>query len=351
MANKKWVIQCVSFLGVMLAGVGLLTATIDPLFHYHKPLSFLRYPIVHERYQNDGIVKNFDYNAIITGTSMTENFKTSEMDALFGTNSVKVSFSGASYKELGDNLKRAVKANREIEYIIWGLDYGAMIQEKDTMNYVEYPGYLYNEDWKDDLNYLLNKDILFRNTARVMYHTLRGLPSLDFDSAYRWDSLYEYGKEAVDQTYKRQQKADMEETLQEADRIMLRENLNQNVLQLVEENPDIAFYLFFPPYSIYYYDECNQAGRLQVQLEAEKEVIKLLVPYENVHLFSFTDQFDLITDLDNYKDVGHYSGEVNSWMLGCMSRGEHLITEENYQSYCDKVKEYFLAFDYDALFR
>ena len=80
---KRW---CVSFLCMtmllLLAG-GSINGIVDPYFHYHKPLAGLEYAIYDERYQNDGIVKHFDYDAILTGTSMTENFKTSEFDALF----------------------------------------------------------------------------------------------------------------------------------------------------------------------------------------------------------------------------------------------------------------------------
>ena len=50
--------------------------------------------------------KHFDYDAIITGTSMTENFLSSEFDSLFGVNSVKTTFSGASYKEINQNFYR-----------------------------------------------------------------------------------------------------------------------------------------------------------------------------------------------------------------------------------------------------
>ena len=57
---------------------------VDPFMHYHKPIiSKFFYSLDNQRSQNDGIIKYFDYDAIITGTSMIENFKTSEFDKLF----------------------------------------------------------------------------------------------------------------------------------------------------------------------------------------------------------------------------------------------------------------------------
>jgi hypothetical protein len=57
-----------------------------------------------ERYLNDGIVKHFDYDSIITGTSMTQNFRASEFDELFKAHCVKVPLSGASYREINELL-------------------------------------------------------------------------------------------------------------------------------------------------------------------------------------------------------------------------------------------------------
>ena len=84
-AYKKWVIAFFALLLAILLLLGSITAVLDPYFHYHAPLEGLSYELFYQRYQNDGIVKHFDYDALITGNSMTENFKTSLCDELFGT--------------------------------------------------------------------------------------------------------------------------------------------------------------------------------------------------------------------------------------------------------------------------
>lgn len=103
-----WIIVTVLDLIVLLVTFSLLTIIIDPFMHYHAPLDGYGYPLNNEwyqdklmayqhnkeRYQNDGIIKNYQYNSIITGTSMVENFKTSEADKLFEVDFIKVPFSG-----------------------------------------------------------------------------------------------------------------------------------------------------------------------------------------------------------------------------------------------------------------
>ena len=50
-----------------------------------------------------------------TAASPSENFKASELDKLFKVNTVKTSFSGASYKEINDVLERALGHNPNIK--------------------------------------------------------------------------------------------------------------------------------------------------------------------------------------------------------------------------------------------
>lgn len=57
---KKWIYIFAAeiFIGVfVLASISII---VDPFFHYHKPLPGLFYVLNNERYQNDGILKNFD---------------------------------------------------------------------------------------------------------------------------------------------------------------------------------------------------------------------------------------------------------------------------------------------------
>lgn len=350
LTSKKWMIATVGLTIFFLASLGSITVIIDPYFHYRAPLSQLEYPITNERYQNDGIVKHFSYDAIITGTSMTQNFKASEMDELFHANSIKVPLSGGGFKETNELLERAVQANPNISCIVRGLDHALLILDKDWMRYdVEfYPNYLYDNFLPNDVNYILNKEILGFSIS-VLQYTKSGGKTTDFDAYGNWMSQVTFGKAAVTTLYQRPVKTEMKE-FTEADRQMVKSNVQQNVVELVEDNPNIEFYLFFPPYSIYMWDAWKQSGDLERQLEAEKLEIELLLEHENVKLFSFFQNYEMICNLDNYKDHTHYSEEINSKILQWMSKGTYQLTKENYLDYCDDVRNFYYNYDYDALF-
>ena len=119
---------------------------------------------------------------------------------------------------------------------------------------------------------------------------------------------------------------------------------------LVEQTPDTDYYIFFPPYSIYMWDSLSQSGELKRRLEAEKAVIEILLNYDNIHLFSFNDRFDMICNPDNYKDSMHYGEWVNSQMLIWMKNGEHQLTKKNYMEYYNRVYKFYTEYDYDSLY-
>lgn len=348
--SKKWTLCCL--LTFIVAGIllGSFTIIVDPFFHYHKPLERLEYPLYLERYQNDGIINHFQYDAILTGTSMTQNFKASELNEIFGVNSIKVCFSGGSYKEINENLERALNSNKDVKMIIRGLDYSFLLEDKDWMRYETYPQYLYDNNPWNDVQYFLNKEILFNNTAYVINYTEEGNKTTNFDTYSNWMTSYKFGKEALDQVYKRTPEKKESMKLTESEQQTVKDTVNQNILLLAEKYPDVTFYLFFTPYRIYYWDELNQAGLLERQLEAEKIAIELMLPIKNIKLFSFFDDFTLICDLNNYKDTMHYGEWVNSKILQWLYEDKHLLSTSNYMEYCNKVREFYTDYNYDILF-
>lgn len=352
MNYKKWGI---SFLALLLAAVfimGGLTAAVDPFFHYHKPLPFLSYKLDYERYQNDGIVKHFDYDTLITGNSMSENFKTSECDALFGAQTVKAAFSGASPKEIDNNNRAAVKANPRLKRIIMNLDWSNFTKDKDYMSYDadDYPDFLYNSNPFDDVKYLLNKNI-FGDTLRVISRTLSGEKSTTMDEYAFWhdDADTVYGWDAICAQYEPNWYHDEQAVFGDEQRALLTGNLMQNIIALAEENPQIDFYLFMPPYSMFFWARMYNVRELEFQFDAQQAAIELLLQCDNIRLFSFIDDFALAQDYDRFKDYIHYDADVNTWMLECMAGDEHRLTEDNYIGYLDRCREFYLNFDYESL--
>lgn len=347
---KKWFRLFVLLqVGVLLCII-LLMVVVDPYFHYHKPVPGISYRLYEERYINDGISRNFDYNAILTGTSMTQNFKTSEFDRLFGVQSVKEPFSGAGYEELADNLDRALSYNKECKTVLLGLDYNGLNREHDWKQYEDYPEYLYDSNPFNDTSYVLNKDILYKGCFNNLYATLVGEPGTTFDEYASWGSAYGF-KKIMESYDRKEEKEEMAAGLTEEERERVQQNIALNILPVAEKYPDTDFYLFYSPYSILYWDSLERDGTMKAQLEAEGMVTDMLLGFENVHLFSFFENTELITNLDNYRDKEHYISDINSYILEQMSRGNYEITKENQAEHMEFMRQFYLNFDYDTFFK
>ncbi len=354
---RRWVF------GTALAAIAafILTASLtiykDPFFHYHAPLKQYNYPqdvypANNERYLNDGITRHFTYDGIITGTSMTENFKTSEADRLFDARFIKVPFAGAKYKEINDNIKRAYQAGKDVRYVIRGLDYNALVTDKDACDEnFNYPDYLYNNNPFDDVSYILNKSVLLERTANVTRSDTGIGTNIDFDTYSNWNTYHgdEFGAAHVLATYRPRKTPKPPRSLTEEERQMLLENLQQNVTSLADEHPETTFYLFFAPYSICYWDILNNEGEMDWFFEVEQIAIEELLQHPNIKLYSFSDNFELTCNLEDYKDYLHYGEWINSEILIWIRNEEHLLTPENYQAYLDRVRNFYRSYDYASL--
>lgn len=182
---------------------------------------------------------------------MTENFKTTEFDKLIDVKSVKVPFSGGSYKQINDNIKRAIKYNPNIKYVVRGLDMTHFFQHKDYMRYMSYPEYLTDDNYINDIKYLLNKSIFIREVSPLIntYNNNSGT-IISFDEAYNWNYSVKFGKNSVLNSEKRAKIAEEKQKLTNEQINIFQENMEANIIETIKNNPDIEFYYFLTPYSI-----------------------------------------------------------------------------------------------------
>ena len=349
-AAKKWFQKCILVLLLLLVLIVSVVVFVDPYFHYHRPFDFMSYRLYEERYINDGIGRHFDYDAIITGTSMAQNFKPSEMDALFGTKAVKMPFSGAGYAELSENLDRALARNGNVKMVLWAVDYNGLLRSYDWQQYENYPTYLYDDNPFNDVSYVLNKSILYHGVMPNVLMSLTGQPGTTMDEYSSW--VNETGLEHIMLSYDRNN-VNIPATVDfgETEKQTVIQTIENNFVDLIEKYPDTEFYLFYTPYSICYWDALNIKGTIQRQTEAEKLATEMLLQYPNVKLYNFFDQYEVICNPDYYNDDGHYSAEINSRILGWMAEGTGLLTQDNYEERLKEEQNFYLSYDYDSIYR
>lgn len=343
-------------LGIVFIGLVIVASTviyIDPFFHYHKPRPEFYYTLRNERYQNDGILKHFEYDSIITGTSMTQNFKTSEFDDLFNANAIKVAFAGAKFKEVNDAINVAYKSGKKVKYVVRSLDTYCIVSDKDVArdDLGIYPVYLYNDDIYDDVKYVLNGDAFLKHSLRIIKDKVRGRNGgiTSFDEYKNWNKNYKFGRKYVVTEENVYLSNICQKNLKLSEMIVAKENIQENVLNLAHKHPETTFYYFFPPYSVAYWANQSSKGELERSLAAEKLAIEMILECPNIKLFSFNLMTDIVTDLNNYKDTTHYGEWINSAILKYMKNDIGLLTKDNYKDYLEQERQFYLNYPYGSI--
>ena len=337
---------CIFFLFffVALVAVILLVVPVDPFFQYHKPLKGAYYVIDNQLSQNPGIAKNFDYDSVILGSSMTVNFDTDLFAETMGLNTVKLSYNSA-YPKDNDNILRLVRQSpNEIAEIFLGIDiYTYKAAPGNVANSI--PEYLYDNSLLNDVFYVLNKDVLL---DYILLPQVRRKSTPLNEIYWFWQNV-PCGKDEVAASY--QQPSIFLEMLPiDTYKDNIEANMQTYILPYIEDMPDTLFTVFFPPYSVLYWYTRYADGNLAAELAGERQIMELLFSYPNVRVYYFQNQFDFITDLDNYSDYTHYTHEMNDQMTRWFSQEEcpYKVTLENYDAVLDEMKEWLGECDFES---
>ena len=132
----------------------------------------------------------------------------------------------------------------------------------------------------------------------------------------------------------------------------IKENLDVNIIPYIEAHPETTFTIFFPPYSILYWDCVNNRKELDVVIEKYRFMCEYLSAYKNVEIFFFQNNEEIICNLNNYADYTHYSPKICEYMVQCFADGSHKVTTDDYGTTMENVEKelevlYDLTSDYD----
>ena len=115
--------------------------------------------------------------------------------------------------------------------------------------------------------------------------------------------------------------------------------------------------IFFPPYSILFWNDVLKENHLEATIEEYRYISNRLNAYENVEVYFFPDQDEIICDLNNYADYSHYHPRYNRYMTECFAEKINLVVKEGMDTtqgktideYLEHMQEIAENFDYEEL--
>ncbi len=333
--------------GIIVAGclgIMILVIVVDPFFQYHKPLEGYPYVIEDQLSQNPGLARNTQYNAVLLGSSVTVNFSTDWFRDLFSVNLVKLPYNGAYPKDIANAMEQVDRSHNQVDTVFLAVDVTAYSADTQQIKY-PLPDYLYDEWIFNDVSYWFNKDILLNYILKPIVDASQAADPADYYSTWQ---LFEYSREKTLLSYT---PVECSEQTYETDFLIpgITANMDTNICPIIESHPDTKFIIFFPPASILFWNDFERLNQTDAILYNEAYIMERLFAYDNVEIYYFQNDFELITDLDNYMDLIHYSREVSYQMLLQMANGERKISEEDYQEVLEEMKAYLHGYDYESI--
>lgn len=339
------------FLGYLAGGALLfagLVFCVDPFYHYHGSWFGIPVTLNNAVYQTPGAAEHLDFDSVIVGTSMTENFHASWFDEM-GWKTVKLSYSGARSDDLRAILERLYKRKEPPAHIVMDLNTYQLTEPAWTA-YVARPEYLYDDNPLTDVRYLYNYDVFLESLERIT-DRIQGRDS-NLDNAYTWEDEAYFNRSAVLAEARGVKEKILTEGAREFDfSEMLSccdENL-ENILPFIAEHPETEFYVFYPPYSMIYWEEEMLKGEAESLVKVFAYTIQRLMQYGNVKQYYFQDEWEIITNLDNYRDATHHRPEYNRYIYECIRDNVNLLTPENAQQRVGELYRQLSGYDYSSL--
>ena len=178
----------------------VLNFIVDPLQFYRKSFYFNNVLYLYQRYQNPGLARNYGYDTVIIGTSMTENFLPRDTKSILDLDVLKLSISGGSVYEQRLMLNVAMRSDK-LDNVIWGIDFSSFKGSSQRKGGEDstFPEYLYDTDLFNDFKYLLN-DKTTELSINALIKLLKFGPAkkdINIDRYSFWYPYVKFGEEIM----------------------------------------------------------------------------------------------------------------------------------------------------------
>lgn len=344
---------CLIPLPVVVVLFGILWL-YDPLQLFHKPIFRETTFFGDMRLAARGIIRYYDFNSVILGTSMLENTSAKEAGEKLGGKWVNLSLWGSAYNERAVILEYLF-GYKKPQKIIYSLESFTIASIKDSSRF----DYLYDENPLDDFKVYLNDK--FMSCALEWKKSANCIGRRDLEELLKWsnhedlkilfggfEKWLKYGKKETIAMLKNIKDTPFVVKKDNFDLEKQRSYIQTYVLDFVAENPQTQFYFIVPTYSRLGYRTENfsvDSKSFYNRALNLKWFVQELEKYPNAKIYGF-DTLDYADNVANYKDFTHYNVDMNSLHLDSIKQGKHILDSNNIDSYLkameDKIKNYDL---------
>lgn len=318
-----------------------LTYVVDPLQLLRPARLFAAMYSADARLQDAGLIRSQPFDTVFMGTSLAIHFRQSDIDRVLGVRSVKLSITGSTSKEQRFVLAAALERNPR--RVVWQMDDWIFSEAPEVDAEAHFPADLYRFNARGIAGYLLSSAmareslwILARSVpllqpavARLTSDVVFKFPITDVDDINALprgaDVAALYNAKKVLSAFRRITDPVRSSYLIEGyDYATMVKAFERDAISLIENNPEVTFDIYFPPYSILQFVAMRDAApaALNAVYDFTTYAFPRLTKFTNVRLHDFRAVEAITHELDNYGDVIHHSPAVDAKVLSWLASGQ-----------------------------
>lgn len=307
-------------LSVFIAVTGVLCTVafiLDPQNVYRSNTKGIRY--FSPTYSTPSAIRTYDYDCVIIGSSMVQNFEASEFASQLGCTPLKLALGALEPGELlwlYNNVQEQGKAKK---YII-NFDLHRFAS-KDSVepDCGRFPDYMYTPSGLSQFKYLLGYETWFRFIPLQLCLSAVEVFNIPLPESFK--GSFENATDINKSGYWNELNPPGEDTLIDnfnSDTVVFNDNdadvFSQNVLENMDYflgqlsdklDSDEELTIYLPPYSALYWAR-QDSKQLEIIFALREKIAAFTAKYGNIHLCDLQAE-SYVEDLDLYMDISHSS--------------------------------------------
>ena len=335
---------------LLLGAAGALNFVVDPFQQYREPTHYhARFFRSFQRHENPGIARNYAYDRAVVGSSFFENISGSEVDAAFGAGrTMNLCMSAMSaYDER--KLIEVILRRGTVKQVITNVDYNMFSGPVDRSGFPgKLPLYLYDETHWNDYPYLLSILTLRKSLDIVGRRPAVG-QRIDRDKPWYWADEETFGAKNV---IERLDFDDLNKHFKQPPRGIegMMASFEANFVPVVAAHPETTFYFVWPPHSILVWVDFRERRQLDLSMDFKKRFFEAMSKYPNARIYDFQDRADIINNLEDYRDIYHFSPKISTLIVREIAQDKDRVTAANVDQHIARLREMALAADKKKIF-
>ncbi|WP_343250797.1 hypothetical protein [Diplocloster hominis] len=311
----RWFRNLLVLIAGLLVLMMLFVYFIDPFLYYRSQDH--RYWL-NSRYVTKGILEHEDYDTVIIGSSMVQNFRMQSFRDKLGYEPVKATIGAMNLTEM-EMMHEIVRDRPEVERIILNLDLAEFTNDDQS---VIFPAYQYDDNPWNDYKYLLGYETWMRFlpldvVIDGMYQLGVKLPEkveqkTRIDDLADWSDDAVFGSEVTWNYYQSLPKVPSGSSPEEIYEVMV--SRFEAFMEQMQFQPDKEYQIIFPPYSALYWVQAAEEGTFDAELRFKRYIVQYFSDWDNVRMIDM-QEIPEITDLDHYMDLVHFDPEIQEMIV------------------------------------